>query len=367
MKVRIEIDTRTFVRFWLVVIGFALATLAIYSARTALIIIGIALFLALALSPIVNRLARILPNKKSRVLGTAIAYLAVVLALVAIVVLVVPPIVGQTAKFMQNIPGLIDSATQQYAGVNNFVEHYGLQTQFDKAIVSIKNTSVQLATGLGTNIVTGIGSVFSMVTALILVFVLTFLMLVEGPAWLNRLWSLYNNKSRMLHHRKVLTNAYNVVTNYITGQLSVAAIAGVVAGVVVLILSLVFGIPINLVIPVVAIIFVSSLIPMFGAIIGATIIIAVLLLNNFSAAVAFLIFFVVYQQVESNFISPKIQSKRINLSALVILVAVTIGVYLFGILGGIISVPIAGCIKILIDDYLEQNQDNKTVKKKHKA
>ena len=65
MKVRIDIDTRTFVRFWLVVIGFALALLAIYSARTALIIIGVALFLALALNAPVSKIAGHLPGKKS--------------------------------------------------------------------------------------------------------------------------------------------------------------------------------------------------------------------------------------------------------------------------------------------------------------
>ena len=79
MKVKIEIDTRTFVRFWLVVIGFALLALTIYSARTALLIIGAAFFFAIALSPSVNYLANKLPSK-SRVLSTAMSYIVVVLA-----------------------------------------------------------------------------------------------------------------------------------------------------------------------------------------------------------------------------------------------------------------------------------------------
>ena len=56
MKVRIEIDTKTFVRFWLVVIGFGLAGLMIYSARDALMVLGTALFLALALNAPVRKL-----------------------------------------------------------------------------------------------------------------------------------------------------------------------------------------------------------------------------------------------------------------------------------------------------------------------
>ena len=72
MKVRIEIDTRTFVRFWLVMIGFALAALFIISAQQALVIIGMAFFLALALNRPVNALAKLFPGR-SRVGGTALA------------------------------------------------------------------------------------------------------------------------------------------------------------------------------------------------------------------------------------------------------------------------------------------------------
>lgn len=77
MRTRIDIETQTFVRFWLVVIGFALAALAIYSARDALVILGVAFFLALALNKPVSTLAKYLPGK-SRVGGTAIAFIIVV-------------------------------------------------------------------------------------------------------------------------------------------------------------------------------------------------------------------------------------------------------------------------------------------------
>lgn len=366
MNVRIEIDTKTFVRFWLVVIGFALAILAIYSARTALIIVCISIFLALALSPIVNKFTRVLSDKKSRILGTAIAYLAVVVALGAIIFLVVPPIVDQTAKFMQNVPNLIDSASKQSAALQNFIDRYDLQPQVDQAITAIKSSSLNFASDFGSNILSGVSSILSFITSVILVFVLTFLMLIEGPTWMNRLWSLYKNKTRMQHHRRVITDMYKTVTSYIIGQLTVSAIAGSVAGLFVFILSLTTNIPISLAIPTAAIVFVLSLIPMFGAMLGACIITLVLMLSNVTAALIFLLFFILYQQVEANFISPKIQSKRLNLSALVILIAVTVGVYLFGILGGIISVPIAGCIKIIIDDYLKNRRFTTTKTKKKK-
>jgi predicted PurR-regulated permease PerM len=355
MKTKIEIDTRTFVRFWLVVIGFALAAWIIYSARSALTIIGIAFFLAIALSTPVNRLTKILPSK-SRALGTAISYIVVLMLLGTFVFLVIPPIVGQTTKFANNVPSLIDSASHQYAGFSNFIDHYQLQPQVDKVVTSIKDSAAQFASDLGSILFTGIGSLLSTITAIILVLVLTFLMLVEGPDWMRKLWSIYENKEKMEYHRKLVGRMYNVVTGYVTGQLSVSAIAGSVAGVAVFILGLVFNIPTDLAIPSAMIVFVSSLVPLFGAMIGAVLVSTVLALNSLTAAVIFLIFFILYQQLEANYISPTIQSKRIDLPALAILVSVTVGIYLFGVVGGIISIPIAGCIKVITEDYFARSR-----------
>jgi predicted PurR-regulated permease PerM len=358
MNVRIEIDTRTFVRFWLVVIGFVLVAFAIYSARVALILIGAALFLAIILGPSVNRLAKLFPSK-SRTLGTVLAYVAVVLVLGCIIFLAVPPIVDQTVKFAQNIPSLIDSATKQYSGINDVVNHYQLQAEFAKVVTSIKDGASQFAAGLGSMLITGIGSVLYTITSVMLVLVMAFLMLIEGPLWLRRLWSIYKDKDRMENHRNLVERMYNVVTSYATGQLSVSAIAGLVSGVLAFVLCIIFGIPVNLAIPAAVIIFVLSLIPLFGETIGVLLVSLILALNSLTAAIIFIIFFIVYGQIEGNFISPKIQSKRIDLPALAILASVTIGVFTFGIIGGIISIPIAGCLRVLIENYYTYS------KKKH--
>jgi len=358
MKVKIEIDTRTFVRFWLVVIGFALAALAIYSARTALFIVAAALFLSIAISPVVNRLAKVLPSK-SRVLGTAISYFAVIAVLGAIIFLVIPPIISQTTKFAQNVPNLVDATTKQYAGLNSFISHYQLQPEFDSFVKSIKTGATELASGLGSILITGIGSLLSIVATTILVLVLTFLMLVEGPIWLGRLWSIYNDKGLMENHRNVLGRMYGVVTGYVTGQLSIAAIAGFVAGIAVFVLCLIFGISANLAIPAAAIVFVFALVPMFGETVGAVLVSLLLALNSITVAIIFLAFFILYQQIDGNYILPKIQSKQIDLSALAILISVTIGLYLFGPVGGIISIPIAGCIRVLLEEYFAMSKKNR--------
>jgi len=145
------------------------------------------------------------------------------------------------------------------------------------------------------------------------------------------------------------------VTSYAVGQLSVSAIAGIMAGIAVFVLSLFFSIPTSLIVPVATIVFITSLIPLFGAMVGSVLVSFILALNNIPAALIFFAFFLLYQQVESNYISPKIQSKRIDLSPLIILMSVTIGIYLFGIAGGIISIPIAGCIKVIVEDHFSRS------------
>lgn len=366
MKTRIEIDTNTFVRFWLVLIGFAAALLAIYSARTALVMLLLAFFFALALNIPVNYVVRHLPGK-SRVLGTAVAYVAVVAALAAFILLAVPPIIEQTGKFIQTVPGLSAKLIDQWGGLGGLIDEYHLQPQIDRAVNSAQNSASEWATNAGTNIIQGAGSVIAFAASTVFVLVLTFLMLVEGPIWLDRVWGLYTDEARMKRHRHLADQMYRVVTGFVTGQLSVAAIGAILSGAVVFILSLFFSIPANLALPTIAITFTLSLIPMFGATLAGLLIALLLAFNSVSAAIAYIIYFFVYQQVENNFISPVIQARRLELSALTVLVAVTVGFYTLGILGSLISIPIAGSIKVLLSNYLKEAQRDRAESKRPMA
>jgi len=362
MKVRIEIDTKTFVRFWLVVIGFAFAILLLYSARTALVIVGVSLFLALALNAPVSRLARKLPDR-SRMLSTAISFVVVIAALSAIVFLVVPPIVQQTQKFVDSAPTMIAEVSKQWKGVGALIDKYNLQPQIDQAIQSVKDSAGGYLTNLGSNFLSGVGSALAIGAAMLIVLVMTFLMLVEGPVWLDRAWKLYTDSTRMQRHRKILGRMNRVVASYVTGQLTVSGIDGLVSGVTVFILSLFFPeVPANLAFTSIGVAFVLSLIPQFGATIAGIIISLLIALNSLPAAVIFLVAFFIYQQVENNFVVPIVQSRGIELSPLVVLVSVTIGIYMFGIAGGIISIPIAGCAKVLIEEYLQHAKQQRQEK-----
>ena len=351
-------------RFWLVVIGFGLAGLAIYSAKDALILLGVSLFLALALNRPVAAIARKLPGK-SRLGGTALAYVTLILLLGCVVWFVVPPIVQQSAKFVESMPSLIDQAGSQWHGVNSFIDKNNLRPQVDAMLENLKQQSSAWAASVGTNILSSVGSLASFLTSLFLVLVMSFFMLLEGPTWVKRLWGLYNDQEKMERHKKLVGRMYNVVTGYVSGQLTVSGIDAVLSGFVVFVLSLTFPVVnSNLAMLTVMATFILTLIPMFGATIAGALISLLLLFNDVTAGIIYAIYFVVYQQIENNFVSPSIQSKKVELSALTVLVAVTIGLYVGGLLGGLVAIPAAGAAKVLLENYLEQAKTNRVESEK---
>ena len=69
------------------------------------------------------------------------------------------------------------------------------------------------------------------------------------------------------------------------------------------------------------------------------------------AGLVFAIIYIIYAQIENNVIAPKIQGDALNLRPVTILCAITVGIYMFGLLGAIITIPIAGCIRVLFEEY----------------
>lgn len=354
MKVKIEIDTKTFVRFWLVVIGFGLVGLAIYSVRHALTLIAISLFLALALNRPVAALAKLLPGR-SRLGGTALAYIILVAILSGVIWFVIPPIIQQSAKFVENVPSMIENASSQWHIVNDFVDKNGLRSQVDVTLDNLKNQASSWAAGFGANIISSIGSLASSIATMFLIVVLSFFMLLEAPIWVSRFWNLYDDQEKMERHKKMVSRMYGVVTGYVSGQLTVSGIDAIISGIVVFIMSMTLtGVDSNLAMLTIAAMFVLTMIPMFGATIGGVLISLLLAFNNLTAGVIYAVYFVIYQQIENNVIAPAIQSKKMEISALTVLVAVILGMYVGGILGILVAIPSAGVAKILLENYIQQ-------------
>lgn len=354
---KVQIDTKTFIRFWLVIIGFIAAGYLIIKASYGLMIIGAAIFFALAISPLVRKLASIFPSK-SRNFSIALAYILVVGFIIAFVSIVFPTVINESIRFLGNLPSIINNATDGVSFIDKIGNSIGvnnLQEQLMQAVSNFSESYVKDLGGILTNSITSISNAFAV---LILSLVLAFFILTEGPSLVDQFWSNFHPTDNIKRTKAVLHKLAQTVSQYVSSAVTVALINACATAIAVFVICLIFNISPGFAFPFGLITGVFSLIPMFGSFIGGAIVALLLGFNSLGAGISFLIYTIVYLQIESNIISPKIQGKGMKLPALIILSAVTIGVYTFGLIGAIVSIPIAGCIKILIEEYAADLMDD---------
>lgn len=347
---KVTVDTKTFIRFWLVILGFAAVGFLLFQAATGLLIIGAALFIALAINPLVQKLAKLIPGNGVK-LPIAIAYILVIGCLSAFFAIVVPTIINETVNFARNFPETIKTVSNNFGWINDFGRQIGVENLQGEIVTNIQKFSSTIVNDLGANFATSIGAIGGFIAATILVLVLALFMLTEGPAILDQFWANFKGNREASRTQSVINRMGNVVSKYVSNALTVALINACCTATVTLILCVIFRLDAGLALPFGLITGVFSLIPMFGSFIGGCIVALLLAFNVWGAGLAFFIYTIIYLQIEANVISPKVQGKGLQLPALAVLAAVTIGVYMFGIIGAIISIPIAGCIKVLIEEY----------------
>jgi len=345
---KIRIDTQTVIKFWLVPLAIVLIALAVGKALTALIILGLALFLALAISPLVNSISRRIPGH-SRNFATALAYIIVVGILCAILAVVVPVVIGETTQLISSLPETLKSDGDFWNGLNSFGQNIGIDDLRYQVISAIDAFAHNF--DFGGAILSGVSAVGSILAGFVLVLVLAFLMLIEGPSIMGFLKTKFGKNKRGPKAISAIERMGEVISKFISGELVVALINGCFTALTVFILSLIFNFSAGLALPFGLITGILCLIPIFGSLVGGIVISLLLLLSSPWSALVFFIAYMVYLQLESNIIYPKIQSKGLHLPTLIVLAAITIGIYTLGLIGAIIAVPIAGCIKVLIDEY----------------
>lgn len=355
-KTNIEVDTRTFIRFWLVPAGIGLVVLFIYKAMTALVILGISLFLALALKPLVKRLNNFFARhfgieKNHKTASAVLAYSIIVISIIAVIAIVGPVVVNETSKFAQQLPDAFNNSLGGWEGINNFGHNLGIEDLQGEISKFLQTLSSNFVTNVGTTIST-IGDILMKG---VLVLVLTLLFLLEGPSIMNALWSSLGARQEDARSvsvaKRVVARMSNVISTYVSRQILVALLDGLATTVIVFVLSFIFKFSASLAIPMGLTTMIFYLIPMFGQIIGGSLVSLVLAFSNPIAAITFAIIYIIYAQIENNAIAPKIQGDALKLPAVAILSAIVIGMYMFGLIGAIIAIPIAGCIRVLVEEY----------------
>lgn len=348
-KVTVTISNRTIVRAILWIVAAVVLFNVLGRLTHALTLLFISFFLALALNPVVSWISRRL-RIKSRVRATALAYVGVVVFLVGFFALVTPPLIKQTRDFINDAPQIVSNFQNQDNSLAKTVRRYNLDDKMSKAA---RDFASQYSNFGNTILNTGKRVAAAIISALAVI-IMTFMMLVEGPRWLDLIWGALPDKNRR-RRQKLAQKMYRAVTGFVIGQVILASLAGSFTLVALLIASNVLDVSINAV-ALAGIVALLALIPMIGNLVSATIVVLVCLLNSVNLAVVMLIYFIVYQQLENMTLQPYIQARQNQLTPLLVFAAALIGIGFGGILGAFVAIPTASCIKILIEDYFERHQ-----------
>jgi predicted PurR-regulated permease PerM len=174
-------------------------------------------------------------------------------------------------------------------------------------------------------------------------------MLLEGGAWIDRFYDLLPERSQP-RWRRVGHDVYRTIGGYITGNLLISLIAGVSITIVLLVMGVQFAVALGLLVAVL------DLIPLAGATIAGIVVVGVSFLHSVPAGIVVAVFFIVYQQLENHFLQPVIYGRTVQLSPLVVLIAVLVGAALAGILGALAAIPVAGTIQVILRDMLAQRR-----------
>ena len=271
------------VRTILMIFGLAIATWALLHivsiARQVIVWVLIALFLALAINPLVELLQR--RGLRRRGIATGVAILLVLLGIAAIGALFIPTLVDNVNKFVDAVPGYVDDLTKGKGRLGFLETKYHV---VEKVREQVENGGAKKLLGLSGAAVAVTKSVISIVVGAITIIFLTFFMLLEGPVWVERFYGLLSPESQP-RWRKVGTDIYRQIGGYVTGNLVISLIAGTLTTLVLLVLGVPFAVALGLIVAVL------DLIPLAGATIAAIIIGTVAFLHSIVAGIVVIAFF----------------------------------------------------------------------------
>jgi predicted PurR-regulated permease PerM len=333
----------------LTVLGLIVAVWAllnvIVTARSVIVYILIAIFLTLAINPLVAWLMR--RGVRSRGVASGAACLLVLIAIAGIGYAFIPTLIDNVNNFVDAAPGYVHDLTTGKGRLGFLETKYHVVEKLEHYV---KQGGAKKLLGLSGAAVTVTKGVLNFIVGTVTVAFLTFFMLLEGPAWMERFYGLLSAESQP-RWRAVGHNIYRQVGGYVTGNLAISLIAGSLATFVLLGLGVPFAVALGLLVALL------DLIPLVGATIAAIIVAAVAFLHSPVAGIVIVVFFILYQQFENHVLQPLVYNRTVALSPLAILVSILVGAELAGVLGALAAIPVAGAIQVLIVDFLRARRE----------
>jgi predicted PurR-regulated permease PerM len=331
------VSARQVAKVVLVAAVVAAALYLLYRIRTVVGLVFISLFIAVALGRAVDRFERLGLKRWLAILAT---YLTMLLAVFGVGLLIVPPIVTQTNKFIRNVPHYVDDL-QKNKTIRDYDRKYHIFQKLKEGAAKLPS-KIGDAVGALRSVTVG---VFSALVQLITVLVMAFFMLLDGRRIVGWVFAELGPE-RGPRARRIADDIYRSVGGYVVGNLLISLIAGVGTWAVLAILGVPFAVPLGVVMAF------FDLIPLVGATIAGILIGIVAAIHNFPGdAIVWVVYLIVYQQIENNVIQPAVYRRTVQLHPLLVIVAVLIGASLLGILGALVAIPVAGAVQIFARDW----------------
>ena len=292
--------------------------------------------------------------KLKRPICLTLAFLLFLGIIFAIIFILIPRLEEAGTNLVANVPGYITQIQGWWDNLTAFAADHGITLpELSMNVEDATKFITKLLTSNGDNVVnTTINITTSILGALVnvlLALVFSVYMLAQKEKLLAQskrlLLAALPQKAgeRTMHILKLTNGAFS---SFVTGQVTEAFILGTLCCLGMLILRLPYALPVSVIISF------TSLIPIFGAWIGAATGAFLIVFVSPVKALTFLIFLLILQQVEGNLIYPKVVGKSVGLPGLWVLAAVTIGGGAFGVLGMLLGVPVCSVIYALVQDYL---------------
>ena len=315
------------------------------AASQIFVLIIIAIFLAMGLNPAVEFFRR---RGLSR--GAAVSAILgiVILFVVILAFLVVPPMVRQSTSLIDNAPAMLENLKSN-SFINDINTHYGLIDSITAKVKSISSDGTLLISAFGG--IVGVGKTFiSGIFTALTILVLTMYFTISLPEVIDQAIRLAPASRRP--RIKALTNGIvSRIGAFVGSQITVAFIAGVAMGTISAILGLPSPIALGM------LVFICGMIPLVGHFLGSTVLTIVGLTQSVSTGVIVLISYLVYQQIENYLLMPRIMRKALSIPGLVTIVSALIGASLLGLVGGILAVPVAASILLILEEVVYPKAD----------
>ncbi|MGQ0670694.1 MAG: AI-2E family transporter [Actinomycetota bacterium] len=312
--------------------------------RDLLVWLLIALFVSFAIEPAVNWLAK---HGWRRGVATFAVLFGLFVLGVVMVASMVPLIVEQVQQLIARLPGWLDrlsTYTERWFEID--ISTNRILEQLQSADSSLRDFAQNIAgnlLGFGVRVV---GAIFQLLT----IGLFTFYLVADGPRVRRAICSLF----RPERQREVLW-AWEVAVEktggYLYSRLLLAAFSGVGTFIILTVLGIPFAVPLAFWMGLV-----SQFVPVVGTYIAMVVPLLVALLENATAAIFLLVYFVTYQQLENYLLSPRISARTMQLHPAVAFAAAIAGASLLGAIGAFLALPAAAIIQATVSAYLTRHE-----------